>query len=570
MTFWSGGVAALDSATAASSEAGAGLLDAIADLEERDLLRQDAASAVAGESAYSFKHVLLRDAAYASLPRRQRKALHAAAAAWLSAAAGERVSDFADQLAHHAVAAGQPDLALGHLMTAADRSRRAAAHRREAALLAEATQLADSLDRPALVAELHAQRGRALSRIALWAEARTELETALTGLPDSTAAQLRRRAEVHCDLSAACFWLLDTDAIREHAQIALELGTRIASYDVQLAARAQITSADSATGDVERVLAEGRSLVSDAEAWGVPAPYARLGGYSLQLYLTGDGESAIEVSRAAVSTGRATGDTQGVLWNMPHIGMAAAAAGRYDEALTVFREARQFGEEYELLAGLPRCIAMSAGFHLDLFDFAGAEEIQEEARDLGRSHFNPSAVSAGIDLLFNFTRRGDIGHAEGLVDSVGEELMTGGGWHGWLWRLRFTQLQAELAAARGEADAAMQLARHALEQSRSKKRKKYEAYARITLGGQLAATGRKTEALKELSTATALAYQLGNPALHVLAAAALLATEPHDDAAAASRSSVKRVLASLPDPTMRSRFLDARPVGVIVSSGGAP
>ena len=567
MTFWTGGIAALDGS---SAEAGSALQDALADLGERDLLRQEDASALVGQSAYSFKHVLLRDAAYASLPRRQRKELHAAAASWLTAAAGERVSDFADQLAHHAVAAGQPELALEHLMTAADRSRRAAAHRREAALLAEAAQLAVSLERPALVAELHAQRGRALSRIALWGEARTELEAALEGLPDSTPDQLRRRAEVHCDLSAACFWLLDTDAIRAHAEAALELGLRIGSYDVQLAARAQITSADSATGDVERVLTEGRSLEADADAWGVPLPYERLGGYSLQLYLTGDGESAIEVSRAAVRTGRAAGDTQGVLWNMPHIGMAAAAAGRYDEALTVFREARHFGEEYELLAGLPRCIAMSAGFHLDLFDFAGAEEIQEEARDLGRSYFHPSAVSAGIDLLFNFTRRGDLGAAERLVDSVGEEVMAGGGWHGWLWRLRFTQLQAELAAARGEHEAALQLARDALAQSRSKKRTKYEVYARITLGGQLAATGRKRQGLEELSTATALAQQLGNPALHVLAAGALLASEPHDGVASASRSSVDRVLASLSDPTMRTRFLCAEPVGAIISFGGAP
>lgn len=142
-------------------------------------------------------------------------------------------------------------------------------------------------------------------------------------------------------------------------------------------------------------------------SWGLEPLYERLGAYSLQLYVTGDWELAVEVSRHAVRTGRERGDTQGVLWSMPHIGMAAAASGRYDEALVVFREARRFGEEHELLAGLPRCIAMSAGFHLDLFDlfdFEGAEAIQEEARDLGRSYFNPSAVSAGIDLLFNLTR----------------------------------------------------------------------------------------------------------------------------------------------------------------------
>lgn len=568
MTFWSGAVATLDAVASAAVPAagpgGSSLLDTLADLEQRDLLRLEPQSALAGETAYTFKHVLIRDAAYASLPRRQRKQLHGAAAEWLSAAAGAREAEFADQLAHHVVAAGQPDRALGYLTTAADRSRRAAAHRREAALLSDALGIAASLGRPDLVAELHAQRGRALSRLALWAEARTELEAGLAGLPTGTPAELKRRAEVHCDLSAACFWLLDTDAIREQATAALEIGERIGSHEVQLAARAQITSADSATGDVERVLADGRSLIADAVAWGVRPPYERLGGYSLQLYLTGDGESAIRVSREAVRTGRDAGDTQGVLWNMPHIGMAAAAAGRYDEAIAVFREARQFGEEYELLAGLPRCIAMSAGFHLDLFDFAGAEQIQEEARDLGRSYFNPSAVSAGIDLLFNLTRRGDIGRAQSLVDSVAEEVMAGGGWHGWLWRLRFTQLQAELTAARGRTAEAIELAREAIAQSRSKNRGKYEAYARITLGRGLTAVGRKKEGLDELYAARAIAGRLANPALQVMAAAALLQVEPDDQVAAGARGAVDRVVAALSEPTLRERFLSADPVRTIL------
>jgi ATP/maltotriose-dependent transcriptional regulator MalT len=141
--------------------------------------------------------------------------------------------------------------------------------------------------------------------------------------------------------------------------------------------------------------------------------------------------------------------------------------------------------------------------------------------------------------------------------------MSGGGWHGWLWRLRFAQLRAELAAAHGAPDAAIDLARDALQQSRSRRRTKYEVYARVTLGSQLATTGRTAEALRELATAVRRAEQLRNPALHVLAAGTLLAIEPHDDVAAAAHASVERVLASLADTTMRCRFLDAEPVGVI-------
>jgi ATP/maltotriose-dependent transcriptional regulator MalT len=206
---------------------------------------------------------------------------------------------------------------------------------------------------------------------------------------------------------------------------------------------------------------------------------------------------------------------------------------------------------------------MSAGFRLELFDFEGAEAIQEEARDLGRAHFNPSAVSAGIDLLFNLVRRGDVGRAERLVDEVALGVMQGGGWHGWLWRLRFTQLQAEMAAAQGRHAEAATLARDAIEQSRSKHRAKYEAYARITLGRALAATGKKADALTELHAAAAIAERLGSPALQVLAGGAVVAVEPDEATVVAARAAVSRVVEALSDPSLRERFLRADAVGVI-------
>jgi tetratricopeptide (TPR) repeat protein len=264
----------------------------MADLEHRDLLHAEPRSTLPGEAAFSFKHVLIRDAAYDSLPRQQRRALHRAAGEWLRAAAGERVGDFSDQLAHHMVESEQPERALQFFATAAERSRRAASHVREAALLAEALAVAATLGRPAVVAELHAQRGTAFSRLARWQEAREELEAALAGLPTDTDEGLRRRAEVHCDLSTASFWLFDTEAIGDHARKALALAEQIGARDVQLAARAQLTNADSSTGQVDAVLAGGQRLIEDAAAWGIEPPYERLGTYSLQLYLTGRWEPA--------------------------------------------------------------------------------------------------------------------------------------------------------------------------------------------------------------------------------------------------------------------------------------
>ena len=82
--------------------------------------------------------------------------------------------------------------------------------------------------------------------------------------------------------------------------------------------------------------------------------------------------------------------------------MALAGRGRYDEALQVFAEARQFAREYGTGTWFARATAMCGGLHLELFDFARAEALAEEAREISRSANWPAAMaSGGIDLLLN-------------------------------------------------------------------------------------------------------------------------------------------------------------------------
>jgi class 3 adenylate cyclase len=69
-------------------------------LEGRDLVRRHAASTMAGEREYAFKHALTREVAYESIPRGRRARMHAAFAAWLERQAPGR-DDLAFLLAHH-------------------------------------------------------------------------------------------------------------------------------------------------------------------------------------------------------------------------------------------------------------------------------------------------------------------------------------------------------------------------------------------------------------------------------------------------------------------------------------
>jgi tetratricopeptide (TPR) repeat protein len=93
--FWSGAVAAmahLDGHTVRAE------LDA---LQRAELVRSNSVSSVRGQEEYAFWHALVRDVAYAQLPRLERARRHQAAAEWIEGLAGTRLTDHAELLAHH-------------------------------------------------------------------------------------------------------------------------------------------------------------------------------------------------------------------------------------------------------------------------------------------------------------------------------------------------------------------------------------------------------------------------------------------------------------------------------------
>jgi class 3 adenylate cyclase len=98
----------------------AGVDDALAALESRDLIRREPSSQVQGEAEYSFKHILIREVAYSTLPRADRKQRHAAVARYIEDVAGDRTRNLAWVIAHHWREAGEPDRSLPYLISAAE------------------------------------------------------------------------------------------------------------------------------------------------------------------------------------------------------------------------------------------------------------------------------------------------------------------------------------------------------------------------------------------------------------------------------------------------------------------
>jgi class 3 adenylate cyclase len=83
-------------------------------LARKELIRPDRPE-FAGEDAFRFRHMLIRDAAYQAMPKQQRAELHEAFARWLTDVAGERVIDYEEILAYHLEQAHRYHAELGPL-----------------------------------------------------------------------------------------------------------------------------------------------------------------------------------------------------------------------------------------------------------------------------------------------------------------------------------------------------------------------------------------------------------------------------------------------------------------------
>jgi predicted ATPase/class 3 adenylate cyclase len=117
-----------------------GLPEALDALEARDLIRREPFSWIEGDEQFAFKHVLIRDVAYATLSRATRKDLHAAVATFLEEATGGAAAT-ATALAQHWGEAGDAERALGYLLMAAEQAGRGWAKEEAARFYGEALDL---------------------------------------------------------------------------------------------------------------------------------------------------------------------------------------------------------------------------------------------------------------------------------------------------------------------------------------------------------------------------------------------------------------------------------------------
>ena len=494
--FWGGALRALEHES---------VEDVLDSLEERDLIRREPVSRMRGELEFTFKHVLIRDVAYGTLPRADRRNRHAAVARYIEGMAGDQVRDIAWLLAHHWREAGEPGHALEYLLIAAEAARDAWATGEAVRLYDTALELAAD---DATRTRIRLARGLALARLEEYDDADRELGELLPELDglDELEASLARGRSAQ--------WTEQTDLAIEMAERAIALAERLDAKEQLAPAYGRLSQALAMRGDpgdLDRAKETGDHAL---RIWTPETHLDELAEHNVMhahtYYWTGRFAEGIELARAGRGIAVDSGSREALLRGGTLEGASLAAMGRYEEALAAFDERIALGREM----GRPvRVILNYSTVALrDIYDLDEARRRNEEALEQWAwTSFNMPWQNALVDLVFADLLAGDIGSAETRWPEAWDVVTKGAAWQRWMLVGKMAAARAELALDMGRPEEAAEWAGRALEMAEPVGRKKYEIAARVAFGRALVAMKRPEEAIAPLQTAVADADGLGTP-----------------------------------------------------------
>jgi class 3 adenylate cyclase/tetratricopeptide (TPR) repeat protein len=499
-TFWRGVLERLGSGDGRLAE----ILDS---LEARDLVRREGSSRLEGDDEYAFKHMLIREVAYGTLPKAVRRERHAAVARLIEEFSGARIGASASILAHHWEQAGQLDKAVDYMIAAAREAGRAWAKAEAVALYDRALELIpDDNER---TPRLRLERAVALVQAGEFAAAVPQLDELIESLEG------RELFEALDSRFKATFWgLTDAAGSRRISEQARRLAEELGDVGLRALALYKQAAATAMDGAVEEALEIGRESLALWPPGSRPADRAEaLEWHSIHHYWLGHYEGGVEVAREAIEVGKDVHNIFGVVNGHADLGLSLTGLGRHEEALEVFARGAAHGRELEIMPRFTsRLMNMWAGALRELYETEEARRLNEEAIEIGRRiSFPGGVVSGGIDLATLDLLTGEVGAAEAALPALFEAAAGTKGWHQWLWTTRIAALAAEVALAAGRFDAAVDAARDALERAQRYRRLKYVTAARLGLGRALLARDKAPVAADCLRQALAEAEQLKHP-----------------------------------------------------------
>jgi class 3 adenylate cyclase/tetratricopeptide (TPR) repeat protein len=561
-TFWRGAVAAVADLD--------DLDDALEALETRGLIRRSARSQVRGDAEFGFKHALVYDVAYATLPRALRRTLHATIADAIEASLPDPTA-LAAILAHHYREGGRPERAVSYLVAAGDRARAALAIEEMSDLYSQAVQLAPT-DGERTAVRLRRAVGLAeIGWIEEFRRADQELEDLLPELEgdDEIEALVTRSRMNH--------WTEHEEPSRALAAAALELAKERGSAELEPVARGRLGCAygmSGGRGDLERAIELQEESI---RTW---VPDTRPLDLAEVLHLTSDSHYWVGNYARSLEHAQAARDMGGLdprsdesqVRGAGQRGLALASMGRYEEALeasdAAIAVAKRIGRAPDVVLNYSTMILRDI-FWLD----EAAERSRTVADRLGPSDFNMPWINARADAINADLFAGDLTAIDRDWPSAWEDALDCHAWERWLITGRLAWVRAEAERMRGRADDAMTWAERALEIAQTSGRRKYETAGRTTLGAALVDRGDREAGLAQLLLAIEGADRLGSPLQRWRSRAAAAHAElVSADTGAAGETHLREAAAIIREvadslaPERAERYLAAPEVATVLES----
>jgi DNA-binding SARP family transcriptional activator/tetratricopeptide (TPR) repeat protein len=494
-----------------------GAATALAALVRKELIRSEP-PVFSGERAFRFRHLLIRDAAYESIPKESRATMHEQHVMWLEAKVGEQAVEFDEIVGYHLEQTVRYRTELGNVADETRELGRRAAERlgnagRRAflrgdapagtSLMSRAVALLSPLDplRVELVPSLRAVQG--ISDLS-WAD------RVLTEAVETAATTGDRRLAAHALVQRGLLRLF-TDADVTPQEL----------FDVSQRAIDVFEEAGDELGLARawRLVAQTHyldlCLASCADASEHALTHARRAGdrieedevieWLLIALLFGPCPAAEAIERCRKLLGEAAGRPALAAQVMTSLAWLEAAQGRVDKAAELLTEGRRAMDEYGQFR--PLFQFQTATALMLIGDWNSAETVlQRSYEHLGThgriSHFGAAALCLA-QLKY---RQGRYDEAEELLEEVDGAARANDIWD----RIHSRIERTKLLARRGELATAEQVARETVDLAGSSDFLPSQADALMNLAEMIRLAGRNREADDALQEAIRLHEQKGN------------------------------------------------------------
>jgi class 3 adenylate cyclase/tetratricopeptide (TPR) repeat protein len=328
-----------------------------------------------------FRHALIRDVAYAGLPFKRRKELHARAGAVIAAQAGDDVEDSAEILSEHFFHAGWHEESFRYSRLAGEAARAKFAHADAARFLERSLRAADRLGVPAQeIAEVNREIGDAYWRLGRYDEAAAAYRRTrkLLGQRPIEVSELLLKESAICErrgrYSQALRWaararsvlegMSGPEVARQHARATMEYASLLqfqgrhkdaidwsatALREAQAVGEREVVAqanlilgyAHLEMGSSDADMFYELALQGFAELEDVSGQALVLSNMGVTAYYAGRWDDAVELWERSAAMRERLGDMINAAYGIMNIGEVDADQGRLDEAEERFRRARR-------------------------------------------------------------------------------------------------------------------------------------------------------------------------------------------------------------------------------------